>query len=145
MKYYVYNHVDPETKTIMYIGIGQFDRAWNVRNNQRKESHTDWIKKQYAKGYTLSDVVVVVYNNLSKQEAISIEFEEVKKHTPEFNCLLNPNHWNLSRTYDKETASFVRTLSEMGYGYKRIAYLLGSNSPETHHMKMKRMILNVSN
>ena len=33
MKYYVYQHADPETEEILYIGKGSYERAWLCRGN----------------------------------------------------------------------------------------------------------------
>lgn len=136
--YYVYVHKDPPTQITKYIGIGQLDRAWNVRKSHRKEAHVEWIHNLCNEGYTLSDIVEITHKQLSKQEALEIESSLIKEQKPEFNELNNPDHWSRGRSYDKSVAGFAKALHEMGYGYIRVAFLMGSDS----HMLAKRMIKN---
>ena len=138
--FYVYSHTDPRNQVRKYIGIGQYDRAWNTRKNQRKESHVSWLEELYLEGYTLQDIVKIENNRLSKQEALSIENTIIKTERPLFNELGNPNHWNRGRKYTKEMVSFVKELHAMGYGYIRIAHLIGGTS--SNHMTAKRMVTN---
>lgn len=138
--YYVYNHIDPESKEILYIGIGQYDRAWCVRGNNRNKDHVNYLKQMFLKGYTLTDIVSITDNMLSKQQAMSIEAEKVNLYRPKFNKLLNKNHWHISRQKTKEMCEFAKALKEMGYGYQRISYLLGSSAPKNNAMSIKRML-----
>jgi hypothetical protein len=138
--FYVYTHNDPRNNAIKYVGIGQYDRAWNTRRNQRKDRHVVWIEELYKTGFTLADIVKIEANGLTKKEALECEKAMIMEDPPEFNELGNPNHWQRGRKYDKETAQFVQVLHEMGYGYIRIAHLMGGN--KSNHMSIKRMIEN---
>jgi hypothetical protein len=138
--FYVYTHNDPRNGQIMYVGIGQYDRAWSTRRNQRKEDHVKWIEELYSVGFTLSDIVKIEANKLTKRQALDCESAMIMEDPPKFNELGNPNHWQRGRKYDKETAIFAKTLHDMGYGYVRISYLMGGESNQ--HMKIKRMIKN---
>ena len=139
--FYVYTHNDPRNKVIMYVGIGQYDRAWNTRRNQRKDRHVVWIEELYSLGFTLADIVTIEGNGLTKEEARQWEEAVILGRKPEFNELGNPDHWQRGRKYDRETAEFAKSLHDMGYGYIRIAELMGGLN--TQHMKIKRMIENV--
>lgn len=86
----------------------------------------------------MSDIVEITHKQLSKQEALEIESGLIQDQKPEFNELNNPDHWNRGRSYDKTVAGFAKALHEMGYGYIRVAFLMGSDS----HMLAKRMIKN---
>ena len=138
--FYVYSHIDPRTSVRMYVGIGQYDRAWNTRRNQRKEKHVKWLEELYLAGFTLQDVVNIENNGLTKKEALSIEGTIIKQERPVLNELGNPDHWNRGRKYTKEMVSFVKELHSMGYGYVRIAFLIGGVG--TNHMTAKRMVTN---
>lgn len=138
--FYVYSHIDPRDNSRPYVGIGQYDRAWCCRRNQRKETHVLWLEELYKEGYTLSDIVKIEHNKLTKKEALEIEAGIIKSERPKLNELGNPEHWQRGRSYDKELASFAKVLNQMGYGYKRISLLMGG--AENHHMKAKRMITN---
>jgi len=139
--FYVYTHNDPRNGAIMYVGIGQYDRAWSTRRNQRKERHVLWLEELYSIGFTLADIVKIQVNGLTKKEALDCESAMIMGDPPQFNELGNPNHWQRGRKYDKETAEFAKSLHDMGYGYIRIANLMGGSNKQ--HMKIKRMIENV--
>lgn len=136
--FYIYTHVDPRDNVLKYIGIGQYDRAWNVRRNQRKESHVQWLEELYEEGYTLSDVVVITEKGLTKEQALEKELDYIKTLKPEYNELGNPDHWQRGRKQTEETSMFAKALHEMGYGYQRIAHLMGGN--KKNHMTIKRML-----
>lgn len=136
--FYIYTHVDPRDNVLKYIGIGQYDRAWNVRRNQRKESHVQWLEELYEEGYTLSDVVVITEKGLTKEQALEKELDYIKNLKPEYNELGNPDHWQRGRKQTEETSMFAKALHEMGYGYQRIAHLMGGN--KKNHMTIKRML-----
>jgi hypothetical protein len=136
--FYIYQHIDPVSKEVMYLGVGQYDRAWSIRKNNRKEKHVKWLTEQYDKGFTLSDIVVIVANGLSKEEALEKELKLIKETKPMLNELGNPDHWQRNRKNNKETAEFAKNLHDMGYGYVRITYLLGGK--KANHMTIKRMI-----
>lgn len=136
--FYIYTHVDPRDNVLKYIGIGQYDRAWNVRRNQRKESHVQWLEALYEEGYTLSDVVVITEKGLTKEQALEKELDYIKTLKPEYNELGNPDHWQRGRKQTEETSIFAKALHEMGYGYQRIAHLMGGNNK--NHMTIKRML-----
>ena len=136
--FYVYTHLDPHSEEIRYVGIGQYDRAWCVRRNQRKNSHVKWIESLYEEGYNLNHIVSIVANQLTKKEALQIEMDLIKELKPMFNELSNPNHWNRGRKYTPTIAETAKALHEMGYGYIRIAQLMGGS--KNNHMSIKRMI-----
>jgi hypothetical protein len=136
--FYIYRHIDPRDGVLKYIGIGQYDRAWCVRRNQRKADHVGWLEELYEQGYTLSDVVVISENGLTKEEVLEKELEYIKTLKPEYNELGNPDHWQRGRKQTEETSMFAKTLHEMGYGYQRIAHLMGGN--KNNHMTIKRML-----
>ena len=136
--FYIYTHVDPRNNMLKYIGIGQYDRAWSVRRNQRKESHVKWLEELYEEGYTLADVVVITEKGLTKEQALAKELDYIKTLKPEYNELGNPDHWQRGRKQTEETSMFAKALYEMGYGYQRIAHLMGGN--KKNHMTIKRML-----
>jgi hypothetical protein len=138
--YYVYRHVDPVTRQVKYVGIGQYDRAWSVRQTHRKQSHFMWLNQKISEGHTLQDIVEITHSNLTKGQASEIEKKLISEHKYDFNELHNPNHWQRGRKCDKEMAFFAKMLHSMGYGYIRIAHLMGSTNPNNDHMKIKRMI-----
>jgi hypothetical protein len=145
MDYYVYHHVDPKTNKAVYVGLGQYDRAWNVRKGHRSVDHVKWLNEQYEQGYTLHDIVFVTDKNLTKEEAKEKEKETIEVLKPVFNKLLNTNHWQKGRKFDKNICEFAKGLKDMGYSYKNVAFLIGSENPLNNVMSAKRMVQYVSN
>lgn len=145
MDYYVYQHVDPKTNTVVYVGLGQYDRAWNVRKGHRSPDHVSWLSEMYEEGFTLHDIVFVTDKGLTKEQAARIEKEKIDSLRPLFNKLLNVNHWQKGRKFDKEICEFSKALKDMGHTYKNIAFLLGSKNPINNVMSAKRMVQYVSN
>lgn len=141
--FYVYLHVDPIYGSTKYVGIGQYDRAWCIRRNQRKEKHVSWLEERFIQGFTLADIVVIEHNMLTKKEALCLERSLIEELKPEFNELLNPDHWQRNRQHPREIAEFAKNIHDCGYGYLYTAYLMGANKGEKH-MTIKRMINNVS-
>jgi hypothetical protein len=140
--FYVYSHVDPRDNSRPYIGIGQYDRAWCCRRNQRKEDHVLWLEELYKEGYTLADIVRIEHNKLTKKEALEIEANIIKTEKPKLNELGNPDHWQRGRTWTRELSEFAKALHGMGYGYVRISQLMGGEG--LNHMTFKRMVKNVA-
>ena len=140
--FYVYSHIDPRDNSRPYIGIGQYDRAWCTRRNQRKEPHVLWLEELYAEGYTLADIVRIEHKRLTKKEALALEEVVIKTERPKFNELGNPDHWNRGRTWTRELETFAKNLHTMGYGYVRISHLMGAEG--NNHMTFKRMVKNVA-
>ena len=47
--YYVYLHQHPKTDEVVYVGMGQRDRAWNV--HVRQTEHSQWMEDLLKEGY----------------------------------------------------------------------------------------------
>ena len=142
--YYVYHHIHPESKDIVYVGVGKFDRAWTCRGGNRSKEHFQFIKEMEMKNFTLADVVKIHKSGMNKKEAFELERQLIDEIRPIFNKHSNKSHWRINRTFSIETCLFAKALHEMGYGYQRIAFLLGASDPKTNHMSTKRMISYVS-
>jgi len=136
--YYVYHHVDPRTKQIMYVGLGTQERAWMIRN--RSKEHIQWVNELYDCGFTLNEFVFIKEKKLNKKAAMEKEKEDVGVFNPVFNKLLNKNHWNKQKKGDRSLCSELKALREMGYTFYKIAFLSGSATPNTHATSIKRMI-----
>jgi hypothetical protein len=140
MDQYLYCHEDPETKDILYIGVGQFDRAWCVRGHNRSKEHKQKLEELYEKGFTLENIVKIIEKKLTKEQALELETQFIEKHRPVFNKNKNKSHWDIQRKRAKEICEYAKALSQMGYGYVRIAYLLGADNHSKKGMSIKRMI-----
>jgi hypothetical protein len=71
--YYLYYHKNPLTKELFYVGIGTNKRAWDFVSG-RNPHYKNYIKKHG------EPIVDVVKENLTKEEACSIEVELIAKY-----------------------------------------------------------------
>ena len=140
MDYYVYHHKDPRNNSVMYVGLGQYDRAWCIRQTQRSKKHHEWIKELFLLGYTPNDFVQIVHNQISKEEATKKEKEDIDSLKPAFNKLLNSKHWSKNRNFNYYFCEQLKALREMGYTFENIAFLSGAVKPRNNAMTMKRMV-----
>ena len=96
--FYVYRHVDPVTGKTIYIGHGTSARAWicSKPSKHRKSEtiglrggrfykHYDWIRKHLDVGLTMADLVVIIKQGLTKQEAAKFENYLINYERPKFN------------------------------------------------------------
>jgi hypothetical protein len=138
MKYYVYQHVDPETGEILYIGKGSFERAWLCRANNRNPEYTKHLNSFLTNGYTLQDIVTVLHKGLTNKEAEKLESELIEKIQPLFNKQ-QTKKWAYPKKFSNEIVSMVKSLKQMGYGPQNIAWLMGGDK-KNNAMSMWRII-----
>ena len=138
--YYVYEHRHPKTLEIVYIGVGKLDRAWTCRGGNRSKEHFEFIYVMQMDGYTLQDIVSIREQGLPKQEAFERERNLIDELRPKYNKLSNKDHWQGNRKFEVETCIFAKNLHDMGYGYQRIAFLLGSPNYKNNAMSTRRMV-----
>ena len=121
--YYVYKHIDPETKEIVYIGKGCKGRAWfyGVSTGRGKE-HNDYLLELTYKGYTPDAWVELIETQLTEEDAFILELTYLQdlKNLPKYNSKRD-THCKLS-SYDLEEINFWR---QQGLSYEKIADKLG--------------------
>jgi hypothetical protein len=66
-QYYVYTHLNPQTKEIFYVGIGKGNRAWNQWAGRNKF----WGNYVNKHGFE----VEIVAENITRKQAGKIEIE----------------------------------------------------------------------
>lgn len=85
---YVYFHVDPVTREILYIGHGTYDRAWIFKaSTLRDKQHRTHLITLFNNGYSPFDWVKIKKRNLEKSEACKLEREMILKYNPKYNKL----------------------------------------------------------
>ena len=112
-KYYVYGHLDPETGQVMYIGKGCSGRAWST--NMRSNEHISWMENN-----DLWQCVFSYAVNLSSEEALELESELIKEHSPFFNKYLKNQDENIEKrkyTKQEEPKSFTNRLTSVLNSY----------------------------
>lgn len=72
-KYYVYQHLNPKTKEIFYVGMGCGNRAKDFKRG-RNPIYLNYISKHG------KPVVKIISKNLTKKEASKLEKSQILKH-----------------------------------------------------------------
>jgi hypothetical protein len=85
-KYYVYYHIDVNTKEIVYIGKGKNNRAWDFRIGTRNQEWNEYIKNN-----KINAKLIVV--DVSEEEALAIEKSLIQVKNPILNNM-NTNNLN---------------------------------------------------
>jgi hypothetical protein len=133
--FYVYEHFEPTTGEIVYIGKGSGARAWQMgtytqrkgyRGHRRKD-HNEWAENLMKLGYTADQFVRIIHRGLSKKEALDEERNFLPKRSlPRFNDLPGNMRDNIKLwgpgTYFRKRAELLR---EEGVSYSKIAMDLG--------------------
>lgn len=82
-QYYVYKHVDPETKELMYVGMGKGSRAYATKTvkvkqaayGHRSPEHAFHLEALLKDGYLPHEWIEFVERSLTKRQALKIEKE----------------------------------------------------------------------
>ena len=124
--YYLYQHIDPDSGEIVYVGIGTGSRAWATgtsSGSHRSSEHGAWITELYKAGYTMGDISKIVVTLLSKQQALTFEDEYIKRLKPRFNKLGNPDLF-LNKKFNETEALEAYNLFIKGTPYYSIPKIL---------------------
>jgi len=83
---YVYEHINPETGKVIYVGKGCKNRAKWFSGR----THTDLLFEFINKGYSKNEIVRIVKDNISDKEACNLEIELIRQYGVEnlFNITL---------------------------------------------------------
>lgn len=128
--YYVYEHVDPRSGEIVYIGMGSGGRAWDVsRDRNHHKNHLSWMKELMFDGYIPSDWVNILAKNLDQISAREKEVNEIHNHgnRTRFNRQSGERQHQAKLT-DKQALE-VFTLKTQGFTHKEIAKKFGVSRP----------------
>lgn len=97
-QYYVYSHIDPETKDVLYVGRGYGPRAYTTNSNvgnsrgDRSPEHSLHLHQLMNLGYLPHEWVVFLSRNLSKQSSVDLEKKYIENFNPKFNNKLGPKN-----------------------------------------------------
>jgi len=71
--FYVYAHIQPDSRLPRYIGKGIYGRAWSF-GTPRSLEHTNWVRNILnTTNYSYFDIVVILLKDLFEQEALDAE------------------------------------------------------------------------
>ncbi len=122
--YYVYIHIDPQTREILYVGEGSGQRAWmclggysEVRYGHRSPQHARAIQELMKRGFLPCDWVHIIHRGLTKSEARRKEQEVIRKLSPRFN---RPMGKKLLKINGAKLNKAVR-LRASGLSYREVA------------------------
>ena len=121
---YVYLHIDPRDKQVMYVGMGQRHRAWvcGRASNSRHEDHGDWMDELISLGYTPDEWVHIVDQNLPRKKALKLEKMLIEQYG--YDNLFNQDMRRPSKmTHDQIKAS--EDFRREGMSYSKIAEEIG--------------------
>lgn len=130
--YYVYSHNDPVTGDLIYIGMGQGDRAWAIKSRGRSEDHRRRLEELSSKGFVASDWVRILKRGLSQSDAYELEGRLLAEYKP----LYNKQYLKCMSEQEKQSA-YEQHLS--GESYSAIARQLGYDvkTVRTHINRLK--------
>lgn len=93
--YYVYQHKDPRTGDLVYIGSGRNFRAWAIGRGLRTEEHFTWFLELEQLGFALDEIVSLSSKNLGRRASLDEERRQILLHRPRFNQSgLMPPKWS---------------------------------------------------
>ncbi len=122
---YVYQHHDPITKEIVYVGIGTKNRAWIVDSKSRKKEHRNWMVEKFENG---ENIVAFVNTKMTKLEAHALERDLIEKHQPKFNRTGTKVYSHKKCGISKEQALKCQELRKEGLSYKAISAIVWPES-----------------
>lgn len=90
-QFYVYEHFDPATKEVVYVGKGCRGRAWVCEG--RTPPHTRWIAHLLACGHLPDQFVRIRARGLSDRGALAHEKTAIHELHPQFNLNYGQRHF----------------------------------------------------
>lgn len=125
--HYVYMHVDPETKEIVYYGHGRAGRAWACGSEKtvlRGEAHYLWQKSLMDNGYCPGDWVVILEKGMTKDDARAMEYELIEKSDTRFNMKMGQGNLKVTESLFQK----MKDLRSSGLSYSQISSEIGVSS-----------------
>jgi len=119
--YYVYEHIDPDSHEIVYIGMGKRHRAWvmgtmrnhkinNLQYGHRNKDHNNWMESLISEGYLPNDWVHIVCRSLDKGDAVELETGMIKDLKPIYN-ITHSERYHTPHLIDEAKALYIDGLS----------------------------------
>ena len=79
--HYVYEHFDPETGAVFYVGMGTNGRAWDSSYQNRGDKHRARISTIINAGHARGSWVRIVHDGIKlRGKALSLERDLFHKH-----------------------------------------------------------------
>ena len=132
----VYAHIDPRLGIPFYIGKGIQKRAESL--SARNTLYERFVKKMRAEGH--EPVVQIVYSNLSEEEALTLEVQEIARYGRRnigTGCLLNLTDGGEGQSGLKHTEETKRKISSSLVGR---SWNTGRKLTEEQRMKISETL-----
>lgn len=115
--YYVYKHIDPRNKEVVYVGKGYKSRAWELWQAVRNEEAKDWANSMTDLGYLPNDLVVIVERFSLSEDAATFEKALIAELQPRFNKTHTGRRlWRVLESDDRDE---IRRLYATGQFFQR--------------------------
>lgn len=119
--HYVYEHRDPRSGEIIYVGHGSRGRAWTHGSKHTvlwSQEHLDHLESMTQDGFVPSDWVFIHETGLPKSEACVIEQDLIRKIKPRYNkpqgksaLKITPDQYQLAQEM-REDGKFYHEIAE---------------------------------
>ena len=117
--YYIYKHVEGDD--IVYIGLGQNERAWS--NHNRGKEHKEWLKST-----NFFDSIQAIECGLNAEQAVIKERELILEHQPKYNIALKTGSKSNHAKLDYDEVLAIKTLLyPSGLTQKKIAEMFNTS------------------
>lgn len=91
--YYVYTHICPATREVVYVGSGSNGRAWEYKSfaphpgggQKRNKYHAAWMQALVSDNLTPGEWVRIVVSGLTQEAARRVEKVLIEELRPMFN------------------------------------------------------------
>ena len=136
--HYVYAHIDPVTKELLYIGMGKGSRAYatktskidTVRYSHRSPEHAEHLEELLKCGYLPHEWITFLHRGLDKKSALSIERELIAKDKP----IYNRSQGIKLLKFEYEDVLKMKSLRDSGMYYRLIAEEMGCSTMVAHRI-----------
>lgn len=122
--HYVYEHVDPRTGELLYVGHGSRGRAWTHGSDKtvlRSQEHLAHLESMTQDGFVASEWVNILIQGISKSDACLKEQELIRQLKPLYNkpqgkkaLKLTPEQYTLCLQMRQDGLFYYQIADEMG-------------------------------
>ena len=122
--HYVYQHKDPRSGEVIYVGHGSRGRAWTHGSKHtvlRSQEHLDHLEGMTQCGFVPSDWVSILHSGLTKSDACAIEQDLIRKMKPRYNkpqgksaLKMTPEQYQLAQEMREDGKFYHQIANEVG-------------------------------
>lgn len=130
--HYLYYHVDPDTREVLYVGTGSKERAWLSRqHNRNNPAHFSWLAELEKQGFTPDAWVEIYFSSFDREEVLALERQRISEIKPMFNYT---EKWTWCLSLTDAQVEKAKELRSTGYTYKAIAKEIDSSTMTVYRL-----------